>query len=121
MTCFKYQVFLHDSEGITYLNAILLRVVTESDLGVIRPPPPPTTASPPPSLYGSIPFTHLEENFSMVKLPFLCKNKGKTRTVEEPSHEKELSLTHMCKIGLTWKFPVEVKVILPFKKGTKLK
>jgi hypothetical protein len=34
---------------------------------VIRLPPPPTTGSPPPSLYGSITFTHLKENYSMVK------------------------------------------------------
>jgi hypothetical protein len=29
-------------------------------------------------VYGSITFTHLKENFSMVKLPYLCKkSKGK--------------------------------------------
>jgi hypothetical protein len=71
MTCFKYQVYLHGSEAITYLNAVLWEV-TEPVLGVIRLPPPPTTGSPPPSLYGSITFTHLEENSSMVKLPCLC-------------------------------------------------
>jgi hypothetical protein len=39
-------------------------------------PPPP--GSSPPFLYGSITFTHLEENFNMVKLPCLCeKAKGK--------------------------------------------
>ncbi len=35
--------------------------------------PPPTTGSPPPSLYGSITFTHLKKNSSMVKLPYLCE------------------------------------------------
>ncbi len=53
-------------------------VVPEPALWVIRLPPPPTTGSPPPTLYGSITFTHLEENSSMVKLPYLCeKVKGK--------------------------------------------
>jgi hypothetical protein len=33
------------------------------------PTPPPPTGSPPPYLYGSITFTRLEENSSMVKLP----------------------------------------------------
>jgi hypothetical protein len=66
--------------------------------------PPPTTGSPPPSLYGSITFTHLKENSSMVKLPYLCKKKGKTCMVEEPSHVKQLSLNHVCKIGLTLDF-----------------
>ena len=59
MTCFKYQVYLYGSEAITYLSAILW-VVTE------------------PALYGIITFTHLKENFIMVKLPYLCKkSKGK--------------------------------------------
>ncbi len=31
-----------------------------------------TAPIPPPSLFGSITFTHLEENSSMVKLPYLC-------------------------------------------------
>ncbi len=91
ITCLKYQVSLYGSEAITYLNA----------LWVIRLPPPPTTGSPPPSLYGSITFTHLEDNSSMVKLPYLCeKSKGKTCMVEEPSHVKQLYLNHVCKIGL---------------------
>ncbi len=76
-TCLKYQVYLYGSEAITYLNAFLW-VVTESALRVIRLPPPLTTGSPPPSLCGSITFAHLEENFSMVKLPYLCeKARGK--------------------------------------------
>ncbi len=77
ITCFKYQVYLYDSEAITYLNAFLW-VVTEPALWVIRLPPSPTTGSPPPSLYGSITITHLEENSSMVKLPYLfLKERGK--------------------------------------------
>ncbi len=79
-TCFKYQVYLYGSEAITYLSAILW-VVTEPALWVIRLPPPPPDrqpAPPPPPVYGSITFTHLKENFSMVKLPYLCqKSKGK--------------------------------------------
>jgi hypothetical protein len=75
MTCFKYQVYLYGSEAIIYLSAILWEV-TEPVL--IRLPPPPTTGSPPPPpVYGSIAFTHFKENFSMVKLPYLCeKSKG---------------------------------------------
>ncbi len=67
---------MYSSEAITYLNAILW-VVTESALLGIRLPPPPTTGSPPPSLYGSITFTHLEEN-SIVLLNYhpYVKNKG---------------------------------------------
>ncbi len=76
MTCFKYQVYLYGSEAITYLNAILW-VVTEPALWVIRLAPPPLQAALP-LVYGSITFTHLKENFSMVKLPYLCKkSKGK--------------------------------------------
>ncbi len=70
MTCYKYQVYLYGSEAKAYLSAILW-VVTEPALWVIRLPPPPT-GSPPP-VYGSITFTYLKENFSMVKLPYLCK------------------------------------------------
>jgi hypothetical protein len=34
----------------------------------------------------------------------MLKSKGKTCMVEEPSHVKQLSLIHVCKIGLTtWK------------------
>ncbi len=46
--------------------------------------------------------THLEENSSMFKLPKpMLKSKGKTCMVKEPSHvKKQLSLNHMCKIGL---------------------
>jgi hypothetical protein len=63
--------------------------------------PHPHTRQPSPPLYGSETFTHLEENFSMVKLPYLCKKfQGKTRMAEKPSHIKQLSLIHMCKIGL---------------------
>ncbi len=70
ITCFKYQVFLYGSKAITYLNAILW-VVTEPAVWVITLPPPLTTGSPPPTLFGSITFTHLKENFFIVKLPYL--------------------------------------------------
>ena len=77
MTCFKYQVYLYGSEAITYLSAILW-VVTEPAQWVIRPPSTPHYKQPSPPVYGSIAFTHLKENFSMVKLPYLCKkSKGK--------------------------------------------
>ncbi len=72
MTCLKYQVYLFGSEAITYLNAFLW-VVTEPALWVIRLPPTPHYRQPSPSLYGSITFTHLEENSNMVKLPYLCE------------------------------------------------
>ncbi len=77
MTCFKYQVYLYGSEVLTYLSTILW-VVTEPALWVIRlPPTPPLQAALPP-VYGSITFTHSKENFSMDKLPYLCKkSKGK--------------------------------------------
>ncbi len=59
----------------------------------------PTTqyrqASPP--LYSSITFTHLEENSSKVKLHNL------TCMDDEPSHVKQLSPNHVCKIGLKHK------------------
>ncbi len=71
MTCFPYQVFMYGSEAITYLNAFLW-VVTETAIWVIRLSPPHTTGSPPPSLYVSITFTHFEEDYGMVKLPYLC-------------------------------------------------
>ena len=71
MTSLKYQVYLYGSEANTYLNAFLW-LLTEPALLVIRLPPPPNTGSPHPSLYGSITFTHLKENSSMVKLPYLC-------------------------------------------------
>ncbi len=75
MTYFKYQVYLYGLEAITYLIAILW-VVTEQAPWVIRLPP--TKGSPTPPGYGSITLTHLKENFSMIKLPYLCKkSKGK--------------------------------------------
>jgi hypothetical protein len=56
----------------SHILMLSLGVVTEPVLWVIRLPPPPTTGSPSPYLYGSITFTHLKENSSMVKLPYLC-------------------------------------------------
>ncbi len=69
MTCFKYQVC---SQAITYSNAIMW-VVTEPALMSHQTAPTPTTGSPSPSLHGSRTFTHLTENSSRVKLPYLCK------------------------------------------------
>ncbi len=66
MTCFKYQVYLYGSEAITYLSAILW-VVTKPALWIIRLPPIPHYRQPSPTVYGSITFIHLKENFSMVK------------------------------------------------------
>jgi hypothetical protein len=53
-------------------------------------------------LYGSE--AHLKENFKIVKLPYLCKNQRENRMVGEPSHGKQLSLNHVCKINyiLNW-------------------
>ncbi len=78
MTCFKYQVYLYGSEAINYLSAILW-VATEpaSTIGH-QTAPTPHYRQPSPPVYGSITFTQLKENFSMVKLPYLCKkSKGK--------------------------------------------
>ncbi len=90
MICFQYQVYLYGRKP----SHAFLRVVTEPALSVIRLPPPPTTGSPPPSLYGSITFTHLEDNYSMVE-----------NLVEEPSHVKQLSQNHVCKRGLIIRVP----------------
>jgi hypothetical protein len=68
MTCFKYQVYLYGSEAITYLNALLWLIIGPA-LWVIRLPQP-HYRQPSPPLYGSITFTHLEENSSMVNLPY---------------------------------------------------
>ncbi len=77
ITYFKYQVYLYGLEAITYLSAILW-VVTEPALWVIGLPPTPHYRQPFLPMYGGITFTHLKENFSMVKLPYLCKkSKGK--------------------------------------------
>jgi hypothetical protein len=56
-----------------------------------------------PPLYGSITCTHFGEKCRIVKLklPYLCKKeKEKMCMVEEPSHVKQLSLSHVGKIGL---------------------
>jgi hypothetical protein len=76
MTCFKYLVYLYGSEAITYLNALLSFKATEPACTMSHQTAPiRTTGSPPPNLYGSITFTHLEENSTKVKLPYLCKKK----------------------------------------------
>jgi hypothetical protein len=62
--------------------------------------PTPYDRQPSPTLYGSITFTHLEKNeYGQIAMPTL-KIKGKTCMVENPAHVKQLSLIHMCKIGL---------------------
>jgi hypothetical protein len=61
---------MYDSGAVTYLNATLC-VVIEPALSNKAAPPPFTAGSPPPP-YGSITFTHLEENSRMVKLPYPC-------------------------------------------------
>jgi hypothetical protein len=98
MTCFKYQVYVYGSEAITYLSAILW-VVIEPALSH-QAAPTPQYRQPSPHVYGSITFTHLKENFSMVKLPYLCKKSKGPCMVGEPSHVKQLSLNHVCEIGL---------------------
>jgi hypothetical protein len=51
-------------------------------------------------LYGSITITHLEEKFiKVITIPML-KIKRKTCMVNKPSHVKQLSLNHVCKIGM---------------------
>jgi hypothetical protein len=68
-----------------------------SDWTHLPPPPHYRQTSPP---HGSITFTHLEENFSMANSPYLRESKVKTCMVKEPSQVKQLSLIHVCKIGL---------------------
>ncbi len=64
------------------------------------PPPPITASPPPPPLYGSITFTHLEENSGMAKLPYLQYVEKQRENLWEPSHVKQLSLIHVYKLGL---------------------
>ncbi len=90
-----YQLYLYGSEAITYLKSILW-VVTKPSLCVIRLPQPPLQAALPPPLYGSITITRLEENSCMARLPYM-----------EPSHVKQLSLNHLCKIGLGTNWAIE--------------
>jgi len=71
--------------------------------------PTPYYRQPSPPLYGSKTFTHWERNSTIIKLPY-CK--GNTCMVEEPTHIKQLSLNHICKIGLRKK-SLNVVVIFP--------
>ncbi len=96
MTCFKYQVYLYGLEAITYLSAILW-VVTDPALWVIRLPPTPHYRQPSPLVYGSITFIHLKENFSMVKLPYLCKkSKGKLVWLGDHRVKKDKQSSTAC-------------------------
>ncbi len=71
MTCFKYQVYLYGSEAITYLN-VLLWLFTKPALMSHKTSPIPLYRQPSLPLYGSKTITHLEKNFSIGKLPYLC-------------------------------------------------
>jgi hypothetical protein len=86
MTCFKYQVYLYGSEAITYLSVtVYFERLQSQHYESSDCPHPPLQAALPPPVYGSITFTHLEENFSMVKLPNLCKkSKGKAAWLGNP-------------------------------------
>jgi hypothetical protein len=79
MTCFKYQVYLCGSEAITFLSAIqYFEWLQSQHYESSDCPPTPHYRQPSPPVYGSITFTHLKDNFSMVNLPYLCKkSKGK--------------------------------------------
>ncbi len=68
MTCFKYQVYLYGSEAMCYT----MSGYRASTMSHQTAPHPPLQAALPP-VHGSITFTHLKENFSMVKLPYLGK------------------------------------------------
>jgi hypothetical protein len=71
--------------------------ITEPALLAIKLLPSALQAAPP-ILKGSITSTHLERDSSMVKLPYIKKNKEKIPMVEKPSHVKQLSLNHICKL-----------------------
>jgi hypothetical protein len=65
VTCFKYQVHY---VPLWFRSHHIFELFTLS--GYRAMPPPPTTGSPSPN--GSKTLTHLEENLSVVKLPYLC-------------------------------------------------
>jgi hypothetical protein len=67
ITCFTYQVDLYDSEAITYLIAKFWTSTMSHQI----PPTPKLQAALPPSVWQHN-LTYLEENSSMVKLPYLC-------------------------------------------------
>jgi hypothetical protein len=52
-------------------SPIFMLQYTLSGYRASQPHPTPTAGIPPP-MYGSIAFTHLEENSSTAKLPYLC-------------------------------------------------
>ncbi len=97
ITCFKYQVFLYNM--VQKPSHIWMDTEPAVWIITLPPPSPPHYRHPSPTLYGSITFTHLKDNSCMVKLLYLLKIKGETRMVQEPSHVKQLSPIHMCKIG----------------------
>jgi hypothetical protein len=55
-----------------------------------------TTGSPPPSVWQQ----NLHPFGRELSYGYIRKRKEKTCIVEEPSHVKQLSLNHVCKIGL---------------------
>ncbi len=70
MPCFKYLLYhMYGTKAITSLNDILW-VVTEPAPWVVKQPPFPLQAILPTTLFGSIAFTHSEENSRMH-----CKDK----------------------------------------------
>jgi hypothetical protein len=65
--------------------------------GPSPPPPPPAPPRPP----GMDTEPSLLERELMDKMPYpMLKSKGKSCMVLDPSHVKQLSLIHVCKIGL---------------------
>ncbi len=90
---FKYLVYMYGSEAITYLN-IILWMVTEPALFVIRLPPTLHYSQPSP------PLASYYHPFGMVNCHTCVQKQSKNGMVKEPSHIKQLSLNHVCKIGL---------------------
>ncbi len=103
ITCFKYQVFLYGSESITYLNAILW-VVPDPTVWVITLPPLRTTGSPPPLCMAALPSPIGKRTLVWLNYRTYFKKQGETGMVQKPSHVKQLSPIHVCKIGLMYLF-----------------
>jgi hypothetical protein len=50
----------------------------------------------------------------------VLKSKGKTSMVEEPSHIKQLSLNHVCKIGLKYFFSQQGRAVFAGTKSSSI-
>ncbi len=86
-------IILVKIQFFAYLPKLWIKEIKESSA--------PTTGSPPPSLYGSITVTIWKRTLVWLDYhTYVVKSKGKTCMILEPSHVKQLSLTHVCKIGL---------------------